>query len=284
MHVSPPPFTVTQALANLRALGLDRLDAQILTLHALGRNANDRAWLLTHDTDPMQPDAYSALQALAQRRLSGEPVAYLTGRKEFYGLDLQVDGRVLDPRADTEVLVDWALEVLQPHTNACAIDLGTGSGAIALAIKHSRPQFQVHALDFSTDALTIAQSNAQRLGLGVQFHQGAWLAGLAPGAGPFHAIVSNPPYIATADPHLAALTHEPLPALASGADGLDDIRTIIAQASAHLHSGGWLLLEHGYDQGEAVRKLLATAGFWQIQSRKDIAGIERCSGGIFREV
>jgi release factor glutamine methyltransferase len=271
-------------MVELCTLGLDRLDAQMLTLHALGRRTNDRAWLLAHDTDPMPAGAHAALRALAQRRLAGEPMAYLSGHKEFYGLDLAVDQRVLDPRADTETLVDWALEVLQAHARACVIDLGTGSGAIALALKHSQAHFQVHALDFSTDALAVAQANAQRLGLEVQFHQCAWLAELAQGVGPFHAIVSNPPYIATADPHLTALTHEPLQALASGIDGLDDIRSIIEQAPAHLYPDGWLLLEHGYDQAESVRRLLMDAGFDQIQSRQDLAGTARCSGGVFKGI
>jgi release factor glutamine methyltransferase len=287
-------FTLTQAMAQLRTQGLDRLDAQMLTLHTLGRGTNDRAWLLTHDTDPMPPDALAALQALAKRRLAGEPMAYLTGHKEFYGLDLAVDHRVLDPRADTETLVDWALEVMDGLQLAPAgagapsalpaakdappalIDLGTGSGAIALALQHNRPAWRVHALDFSADALAVARTNAERLALPVQFHQGSWLAGLE---GRFTLIVSNPPYIAKDDQHLAALTHEPLQALASGDDGLDDIRSIIQQAPGHLLPGGWLLLEHGYDQAEAVCALLADAGFGRVQSRRDLADIERCSGG-----
>ena len=203
-------------------------------------------------------------------------MAYLTGVKEFYGLPLHIDARVLDPRPDTETLVDWALEVLAPLPAPRVLDLGTGSGAIALAVQHQRPQAQVSAVDASQDALAVAQTNATRLGLAVRFHQGHWLQGMA---GTFDAIVSNPPYIAAADPHLAALTHEPLQALASGADGLDDIRTIVAQAPAHLAPGGWLLLEHGWDQAGAVRTLLEAAGFGQVQSRKDLAGIGRCSGG-----
>jgi release factor glutamine methyltransferase len=155
------------------------------------------------------------------------------------------------------------------------MDLGTGSGAIALALKRTRPDLQVNAVDFSVDALAVAQANAQRLHLEVAFFQANWLDGIP---GRFGAIVSNPPYIASADAHLAALTHEPLSALASGVDGLDDIRTIITQASAHLLPGGWLLLEHGYNQATAVRALLTQAGFAHVQSRRDLAGIARCSG------
>ena len=272
-------MNIQQALAHAHTLGLDRLDAQLLLLHALGKQGNERAWLLAHDTDVLSSAAQQLLDAYTLRRLSGEPVAYITGHKEFYGLSLQVDARVLVPRPDTETLVDWALEVLPADTasnSASVIDLGTGSGAIALALKHTRPRLQVTAVDSSADALDVARANAQQLQLGVAFAQSSWLSGVD---GKFHAIVSNPPYIAAQDPHLAALTHEPLGALASGADGLDDLRTIITQAPAHLHAGGWLLLEHGFDQAEAVRELLRGAGFTHVQSRRDLAGIERCSGG-----
>ena len=266
--------TLATALRHAAGLGLERLDAQMLLLHALGRAPHDRAWLLAHDGDALDTAAHTRFDAALQRRLRGEPLAYITGHQEFYGLDLHVDARVLCPRADTETLVDWALEVLRPA--ARVLDLGTGSGAIALAIKHQRPDVQMHARDFSADALAVAQANAQRLGLDVAFSQGSWLDGLT---GDFDAIVSNPPYIAAADPHLAALTHEPLQALASGADGLDDLRAIIQQAPAYLAPGGWLLLEHGYDQAQAVCDLLRGAGFADVQSRPDLAGIARCSGG-----
>jgi release factor glutamine methyltransferase len=268
---------VTQALADATRRGPARLDAQLLLLHALGRDPHDRAWLRAHDTDALPAPALAALDAAVQRRLSGEPVAYITGVKEFYGLSLHVDARVLDPRDDTETLVDWALDLGGDGTTPLrVVDLGTGSGAIALALQHSRPHWRVTAVDFSADALAVAQGNAHRLGLGVAFARGSWLAGLQ---GPFDLIVSNPPYIPAADPHLDALGHEPLSALASGHDGLDDIRTIVAQAGTRLASGGWLLLEHGYDQAEAVRALLTQAGFGEVQSRRDLAGIERCSGG-----
>ncbi|MDD2880404.1 MAG: peptide chain release factor N(5)-glutamine methyltransferase [Rhodoferax sp.] len=289
----PLPQTLAHILAALQATGLERLDAQLLLLHVLGQPPHQRGWLLAHDTDTLPPALGNALTLLAQRRLAGEPLAYLTGRKEFFGLDLAVDARVLVPRPDTETLVSWGIEILtdpnctmattsasgQGKANRSALDLGTGSGAIALALKASLPALQVHAIDFSADALAVAQANAQRLQLAVTFSQGAWFAGLADPSVKYDCIVSNPPYIAALDPHLAALTHEPLQALASGADGLDDIRQIITQAPAHLKPGGWLLLEHGYDQAQTVRDLLTTAGFTQVQSRCDLAGIERCSGG-----
>jgi release factor glutamine methyltransferase len=287
------PTTCDQALAAARALGLDRLDAQLLLLHALEKPADARAWLLAHDTDPLPEAAARQFDALSQRRAAGEPLAYIVGSKEFFGLDLQVDSRVLVPRPDTETLVQWALELLlataiapQPaalETSATleVLDLGTGSGAVALAIAHSlqaagRPA-RLLAVDASTDALAVARANAERLGLkNVQFLESSWLEQVS---GRFVLIASNPPYIASADPHLAALTHEPLQALTAGADGLDDIRQIIAQAPTHLQPGGWLLLEHGYDQAGRVRELLASQGFGQVQSRQDLADIERCSGG-----
>ena len=268
--------TLAQALAQAHTLGLARIDAQLLLLHTVGRTGSDRAWLLAHDNDVLAPAQHTQFLALCQRRAAGEPVAYLTGHKEFYGLPLQVDARVLDPRPDTETLVDWALEVMAPLPSPRVADLGTGSGAIALALQSQRPTAQVLAVDASSDALAVAQANAQRLGLPVRFVQSDWLAGVE---GVFDAIVSNPPYIPSADPHLAALTHEPLQALASGADGLADLRTIVAQAPAHLAPGGWLLLEHGYDQAEAVRALLTQRGFVQVQSHNDLAGIARCTGG-----
>ncbi len=269
-------MTLQQALTTALAQGLARIDAQMLLLHTLGRATSDRAWLITHDTDTLPPAVQERFEALCQRRLAGEPVAYLTGTKAFYGLELHVDARVLDPRPDTETLVDWALEVLEGHPAPRLLDLGTGSGAIALALQHQRPDATVLAVDASLDALAVAQANAQRLGLPVQFRHGHWMQGIE---GLFDAIVSNPPYIPAADPHLATLQHEPLLALASGADGLDDIRTLIAQAPAHLAPGGWLLLEHGWDQAPAVCTLLRSAGLEQVQGRKDLAGIVRCSGG-----
>jgi release factor glutamine methyltransferase len=275
--------TCAQALAAAQALGLDRLDAQLLLLHALGKPATDRAWLLAHDTDELTERVAERLRAFSLRRASGEPLAYIVGSKEFFGLDLRVDARVLVPRPDTETLVHWSLEVLQAPAMPARpqiLDLGTGSGAIALAIAHSLQtsgrEARVVAVDASAGALAVARENARRLQLELEFRESDWLAEVS---GYFHLIASNPPYIASADPHLVALAHEPLPALAAGTDGLEDIRQIVTQAPGHLEPGGWLLLEHGYDQAAAVRGLLAAQGFSRVQSRPDLAGIARCSGG-----
>ncbi|CDS53784.1 Methylase of polypeptide chain release factors [Polaromonas sp. CG9_12] len=269
------------ALAAAQRLGLDRLDAQLLLLHALGKPPSGRSWLLAHDTDELAPGVIALFGALSLRRAEGEPLAYIVGTKEFFGLPLQVDKRVLVPRPDTETLVEWSLEVLKAQGTALQVlDLGTGSGAIALAIAHSLKaagrEAQVTAVDASADALDVARENAQRLDLAVAFIESSWLQAVD---GCFHLIASNPPYIASADLHLAALTHEPLQALTAGADGLDDIRRIIQQAPGHLLPGSWLLLEHGYDQAGQVRELLLRQGFLQVGSRYDLAGIERCSGG-----
>ncbi len=269
-------MSLAQSLGRAQALGLARIDAQLLHLFALGRPLHERAWLIAHDTDALGAEALARLEPLLQRRLAGEPLAYITGVKEFFGLPLQVDARVLDPRPDTETLVEWALELLPAGQARRVLDLGTGSGAIALALQQARPEAEVSAVDASTDALAVARANAERLGLPVRFVHSDWLAQVS---GRFDLIVSNPPYIAQDDPHLAALTHEPLSALASGADGLDDIRTLIAQAPAHLAPGGWLLLEHGHAQAAAVRALFLQSEGWQtVRSRRDLAGIERCTG------
>ena len=275
------PLSLARALAEATRAGLARMDAQMLLLHLMGQDSHARAWLIAHDDQLLSSEQHQRWDELVRQRLRGMPVAYLTGGKDFYGLRLQVDARVLDPRPDTETLVDWALELIPANTPCRAADLGTGSGAIALALKSQRPQAEIWAVDASADALAVARANALRLGLPVQFAQGDWLEPLA-GQG-FDLIASNPPYIPSADPHLAALTHEPLSALASGGDGLDDIRLIIEQAPAHLKPGGWLLLEHGWDQSEAVQALLSQAGFDEVQSRADLAGIARCAGGKIRE-
>jgi len=266
---------LADSLRRAQTLGLDRIDAQLLHLFVLGREPHDRAWLLAHDTDELDAATLARLEALLQRRAAGEPLAYITGTKEFFGLPLQVDARVLDPRPDTETLVEWALEHMPLQAPCAVIDLGTGSGAIALALQHQRPQATVTAVDASPEALAVAQANGQRLRLPVRFIHSHWLREVQ---GTFDLIVSNPPYIRADDPHLTALTHEPLQALASGADGLEDIRAIIERAPAHLKPSGWLLLEHGYDQAEAVRALFTQAGWKNIQSRQDLAGIERCTG------
>ncbi len=251
----------------------------MLLLHVLDQPTHARAWLLTHDGEALPAIAAQRLAALAERRRAGEPIAYLVGQKAFHGLTLQVDARVLDPRDDTETLVDWALELLPTTTvtSSNVLDLGTGSGAIALAVAQQRPHARVTAVDASADALAVASANAQRLGLPVVMRHGSWFA---PVAGErFDLILSNPPYIAEGDAHLPALAHEPRQALVSGADGLDDLRHIVAHAPAHLRAGGWLLLEHGWDQADAVQGLLHAAGFKQVQSRRDLGGQPRCTGG-----
>lgn len=276
-------LTCQQAMQMAHTLGLDRLDAQLLLLHALGRPDTDRAWLLAHDDDALAEPGANAFQQFVLRRAAGEPLAYIVGYKDFYGLRLKVDARVLVPRPDTETLVTWALDVLlapgfagQPKV----LDLGTGSGAIALALAHGLQTAgrtaSVLALDASSDALSVATENARALGLEVQFLQSNWFSEVSER---HHLIASNPPYIANADPHLTALSHEPVEALTSGSDGLADILQIIENAPKCLESDGWLLLEHGYDQAARVRDLLIARGFGQIQSRLDLAGIERCSGG-----
>lgn len=282
----PTAVTVAECLRQAQTQGLARVDAQILLLHSLQRPLHDRAWLLAHDGDTLTAAQTATWQDARQRRLQGEPVAYITGRKDFFGLTLAVDARVLDPRPDTETLVEWALACLPesaPETRSPRIlDLGTGSGAVALALQHARPDAKVWAVDASEDALAVARANAARLHLGVQFMASDWLCAVdVQRTGRFDLIVSNPPYVAENDPHLAALTHEPLSALTSGADGLEDIRRIIAQAPAYLAPGGWLLLEHGWDQSAAVQSLLQAAGFAQVQSRQDLAGIQRCTGGCW---
>ena len=276
------PQTVAEALRQAETQGknhgLTRLDAQRLLLHSLARDSNDRAWLLAHDTDPLPEPAAERWHALLARHASSEPMGYLLGEQAFFGLNLQVDQRVLVPRPDTETLVQWALDLLdtlpQPPT---LLDLGTGSGAIALALKSQHPSAAVHASDASGAALDVARSNADRLRLSVVFHTGDWFAAIA--GSRFHLIASNPPYIADGDKHLSALHHEPIKALTAGPDGLADIRRLADGAPDHLHPGGWLLLEHGHDQADGVRALLQARGFEAVVSCNDLAGIARCSGG-----
>ena len=276
--MSAPPVTVGQALVRARALGLDRLDAQRLLGHQLQR---ERAWLIAHDDAELDAAAATAFAQACQRRADGEPLAYLTGERGFHGLILQVTPAVLVPRPDTETLVDWALDLLRlwpPVPPPRVLDLGTGSGAIALAVAHRHPPAQVSATDLSPTALAVAQANGQRLGLAVDFKRGSWWQAL-PDAVRFDLVLSNPPYIAGDDPHLAALRHEPTLALTPGGDGLAALREIIAGAPAHLAPGGWLLLEHGWDQATAVAALLRSAGFERVATRFDLEGRPRCTGG-----
>lgn len=278
-----PVVSQRQALQAARTLGLDRFDAQLLLLHALGRPDGDRAWLLAHDEDSLVDPVADVFRIFSLRRAAGEPLAYIVGYKDFFGLRFDVDARVLVPRPDTETLVQWALDMAKkaaPAMSLQVLDLGTGSGAIAVAIAKNlqtwRSSATVHAVDASAAALSVAVGNARALQANVQFIESHWFEKVS---GHYHIIASNPPYIASADPHLSALTHEPPEALTAGPDGLDDLRQIVAQAPAHLMPGGWLLLEHGYDQADAVRTLLTQRGFTRVQSRQDLAGIARCSGG-----
>lgn len=273
--------TIAELLREARACGLDRLDAQLLIAHRLGR---PRAWLIAHDDVSVPGNMEEALHRDIAERARGVPLAYLVGTREFHGLLVHVTPEVLVPRPDTEVLVDWALELLAgplaPVDAPAVADLGTGSGAIALAVKHGCPRAQLLALDASDAALAVARANAERLGLAVETARGDWLDGLGPRQ--FQLLLSNPPYIDGDDPHLAALHAEPSLALTPGADGMADLRTIARQAPAHLHVGGWLLLEHGHTQAGAVSEALCAAGFEQIHTRRDLAGRPRCTGGRWR--
>jgi len=254
-----------------------RHEAELLLLHVLG---HERSWLFAHATDLIDPAEQAAFDALLRRRIAGEPVAYLLGRRGFWTLDLAVSPDTLIPRPETERLVELALERLPEGTPLRVADLGTGSGAIALALATERPQARVLATDMSAGALAVAADNARRHALGnVEFRQGSWHAPLA--GERFDLIASNPPYIASDDPHLERgdLRFEPASALASGADGLDDIRVIIAGAVAHLLPGGWLLLEHGWDQGPAIRALLAAAGLVEVDTVVDLEQRDRVSLG-----
>lgn len=289
--MSPSSADAAPTVATLlRESTLPAGEARILLAHTLGWT---RTQLITRDNDPLPEAVAAAFHALQARRLAGEPIAYLTGTREFYGLALTVSPAVLIPRPDTELLVELALARCAGLSAPRVLDLGTGSGAIALAIASARPTAHVTATDRSPDALAVARRNAASLGLlgsttdgdggtpRLQLYAGDWFAAL-PADVEFDVIVSNPPYIARHDPHLAQgdLRFEPPDALTDHGDGLGALRTIAAHAMPHLAPGGWLLCEHGYDQAEAVRDLLATAGFAQIFSARDLAGIERVSGGI----
>lgn len=256
---------------------LDPVDQRILVCHALGIG---RTALITQTERALSAEEAARVSDLLQRRADGEPVAYIVGRREFFGLDFETTPAVLIPRPDTELLVELALQRLPPRGKV--LDMGTGSGAIAVAIAHSRPDAVVTALDVSEDALAVAARNAQRHAASVRFLHSDWFGAVA--GEQFDLIVSNPPYIAHGDCHLAQgdLRFEPCGALTDFADGLSALRTIVAGAPARLAPGAWLLMEHGYDQAEAVRGLLSSAGYTEVQSWRDLAGIERVSGGRAR--
>ena len=254
-----------------------RLETRVLAAFAWGVSP---AWLIAHDIDSLSDAQRTLFQALLTRRLAGEPVAYLTGTREFYGRPFQVSPDVLIPRPDTELLVELALARIPPDQTVAVLDLGTGSGCIAITLALERPLARVTAVDRSAAALAVAQCNADTLSAGVEFLTGDWFAALI--GRRFDLIVGNPPYIAAADPHLARgdVRFEPLAALTAGRDGLDDLRRLTAAASAHLKPGGALLLEHGYDQADAVRALLQDGGILHPRSWADLAGIARVSGGV----
>ena len=274
--MTPDAPSAARLLAQARA-AIDVVDAEHLLLHVLAR---PRSWLFAHADDAVADAEAAAFRALVERRAQGEPVAYLTGTQGFWSLELAVTPATLIPRPETERLVELALERLPAGVAVRVADLGTGSGAIALAIARERPQAQVIATDASAAALEVARANAERNRVrNVQFRQGDWLAPLA--GERFDLIASNPPYIADGDPHLCAgdLRFEPPTALSSGADGLDAIRVIVRDARAMLQPGGWLLLEHGWDQGDAVRALLQGGGYGDVATEQDLEARDRISLG-----
>jgi release factor glutamine methyltransferase len=257
-----------------RSIGTPRLDAQLLLAHVL---QHDRVYLYTHFDQPLAPDELAAYRALIQRRLGGEPVAYLVGKKEFHSLELTVDARVLVPRPDTEILVETALSLLPADATGRVVDIGTGSGAIALALKKERPNLEVLAVDRSPDAAAVARANAERLALAVEVLEGDLLAPVAT-RGPFVLIVSNPPYIPSAEIATLApeVRKEPLAALDGGPDGLAIIRRLIKDAPPLLESSGTLALEVGSPQAAAVAQLFATDGRYEPATiAKDLAGLDR---------
>ncbi|MEI2454100.1 peptide chain release factor N(5)-glutamine methyltransferase [Lysobacter firmicutimachus] len=263
------------ALLRAARLRIEAAEAELLLAHALDRS---RGWLFAHDDHLVADDAAQRFADSLARREAGEPVAYLIGRRGFWRFDLEVSAATLIPRPETELLVELALARLPAGPAAAVADLGTGSGAIALALAYERPQARVVATDVSAAALAVAGANARALGLSnVVFRQGDWFAPLA--GERFDLIASNPPYIEAGDPHLQQgdLRYEPAAALASGADGLDAIRVIAAAAASHLRPGGWLLIEHGWNQGPAVRDLLSAAGLVEAATERDLEGRDRVS-------
>jgi release factor glutamine methyltransferase len=272
-------MSLTTVSAALAMSGLVPFEAKLLLAHVMDR---DRAWLAAHGDAPLTREQALAYDALARRRRNGEPVAYLTGRREFFGLELEVTPDVLIPRPETELLVELALTWLDNEVSARVLDLGCGSGAVALAIAHERPRARVVGADVAPAAVALARRNAERLAIGnAAFIESDWFH-LIPRE-PFALIVANPPYVAVEDAHLGRgdLRFEPATALASGGDGLDAIRAIAAGAPGYLASGSMLALEHGHDQAKAVQTLLRDAGFGDIAFARDLAGIPRVTYGRF---
>jgi release factor glutamine methyltransferase len=254
-----------------------RFESQLLLQHLLNVN---RAWLIAHENDTLAADVQASLDQMVNRRADGEPIAYILGNREFYGLNLLVTTATLIPRADTEILVDTALNKIPSNTPLQVLDLGTGSGAIALAIAQQRPQVKVTAVDASKAALEVAISNSKHLHIpNIHFSLSDWFNNLDDAL--FEVIVSNPPYIENTDHHLnqGDLRFEPTSALASGADGLDDIRRIINDCLTHLKPQGWLMLEHGYNQAAAVTDLMAHTGLVNIETCQDLGGNDRVTIG-----
>jgi release factor glutamine methyltransferase len=267
--------TIAAALAEAQQT-IGRLEARVLLRHVL---RCDEAFLIAHGDDELMPAQSSDFGRLIARRAAGEPVAYLTGSREFYGREFTVTPAVLIPRPDTELLIELALQRL-PAKGGRVLDLGTGSGCIGVTIAAERPQARVTLVDASADALDIARLNAHRhAAANTNLMLSDWYAALADTQ--YDLIGSNPPYIASGDTHLQQgdLRFEPHSALAAGADGLADIRRIVAEAPSHLAAGGWLLCEHGHDQADACTVLLQQAGFSEVFSARDLAGIRRVSGG-----
>jgi len=274
---SPPQNSATIVSRSLAASGLIPFEAKILLGHVLRR---DRAWLAAHGDQPMTANEAKTFDALARRRRNGEPVAYLTGRREFYGLDLEVTPDVLIPRPETELLVELALVRIDANEHTEVLDLGSGSGAIALAIASERPHSAVLGVDVSAAAVALARRNASRLSVGnAAFIESDWFSAVPRKR--YDAIIANPPYVAAGDEHLSQgdLRFEPPAALSAGADGLNAIRSIIAGAAAYLSPEAWLLIEHGYDQQDAVLAMLREAQFSDVQSRRDLAGVPRTALG-----
>ncbi len=286
MTMTSKPMTIAEALhqATLHLAALHdtaRLDAETLLAFTLERN---RSHLHAWPDRQLQPEQQARFNALIERRAAGEPVAYLTGRREFWSMGLEVTPATLIPRPETELLVELALQRIPVDASWHILDLGTGSGAIALAIASERPACRIIATDRSTAALEVAHRNAVASRINnVEFREGDWLAPLNGEA--FHLIVSNPPYVSSHDPRLSSteIRYEPLSALASGPDGLDDIRLIADRARQHILPGGSLLLEHGYDQGEAVSQLLIGLGYQQVSNHQDMAGINRAVSGQWQK-